>query len=341
MKKLIAETGAILLGRKFEVDGFAGRPFRVVTHFHSDHVVGLSASKRSSISIIATRATLESLEVLSYGIPEHKSLPLDYRRSLELENERITLIESRHVFGSCQVLVEGERGELYGYTSDFKLPGTPIMRDLDYLVVDATYGAPYMVRRFKREVNYLFADLVTSLLSKGKPVWVLAYYGKIQEAMEILRRHGIEAPFLMPEKVYRLTRVAVKHGLRINDFHSDRSSEAKEVVHDRWYVYFQHANAARRGPKDVASITLTGWIFDEPIKKASTSSWESYYVALSDHADFEDTLYYVEEARPKVVVIDAYRSSQRVAKMFARELSRFKLKSLVLPRVDEALPSED
>jgi len=333
----VTESGAIALGRLFEVDGYCGRAFRVVTHFHSDHALGLGKSARSALGVISTKPTLEALKVLGYDVPEHKAIALEYRRALELAEERVTLVESNHVFGSCQVLVESEGGELCGYTSDFKLPGTPAMRDLDWLVIDATYGAPHMVRPFKREVEDLFADLVSTLLSKGRPVAVLAYHGKLQEAMAILRKRGLEVPFLMPRTVYELTKVAVKHGVKIDDYFCEESIEGAEVARAGWYVYFAHALSKRplRAAKE-SLVALTGWVFDEPVKRVSEAGAGFYAVGLSDHADFEDLLSYLDEARPKRVVVDAFRAPKRAAFALARELERIGLAAVTLPRPSAA-----
>ncbi|MEM4474816.1 MAG: MBL fold metallo-hydrolase [Fervidicoccaceae archaeon] len=339
----VEASGAVVLGRAVEVDGYAGRPYRVVTHIHRDHLRGLPESRRAAAAILATEATVEMLEALGHRLPRNRTLSLALGRSLELPSgERLTLVSSRHVIGSCQVLVETSDGSLIGYTSDFKLPGTPPMRDLDILVIDATYGDPRMVRKFKREIDVLFADLVATIMSRGLSARVLAYHGKLQEAMEILRLHGIDAPFVLPDRIYELTTVARRHGARISDYLAEGTKEADDAVRSGWFVEFQHMSRAGRPRRGVVDIILTGWLFDEPIKRVDAGAREIYYVALSDHADFEDTLLYLDDARPRLVVVDASRASAPTAAIFSREVrSRLGLEALPLPETSRRLEVED
>ncbi|MEM0021215.1 MAG: MBL fold metallo-hydrolase [Fervidicoccaceae archaeon] len=331
----VSETGAILLGKMFEVDSFAWRAIRVVSHFHSDHALNLSKSKKFASHIVATPPTIEALILMGHSLHDEKLLPVDYGRTIRFGDEALTLVKSSHVLGSAQILVETSDGRRVGYTSDFKFPGTKIMSELDALIIDATYGSESMVRPFKNEVDLLFSDLVLDLLSKGRPLVVRGYHGKLQEAMHILRKFGIEAPFIMPEKVYGLTKMAEKFGMRIGNYFSENSIEGKELLRDGWFIYMMHSNSRRVMLPNHSEITLTGWFFLSPLKKIyENSRGEKWIVALSDHADFEDTMYYVEEARPKSLIIDGYRTSVEIAESFARAVKRrLGLEAAVMPKM--------
>ncbi len=351
----ITNTGAILLGKSIEIDGFAGREIRVITHFHSDHLLGLNRSKRKAKALVATEPTFKALEVLGFRIPDEKKIFMKYNRSLLLGDERITLIKTRHIFGSSQVHVEissDKNTYLLGYTSDFKFPGTRIMRDLDILVIDATYGSPYMVRDFQDidDIELAFVDVVLEAIQENHPIRILAYYGKMQEAMQILRKNGIQIPFIMNQRAYMLTKVAVRYGMRINDFHNldcsqhyhitsevekhpDECDEIEEILRSKEYILFQHMNSRVPSTNNYIDIVLTGWQFDRAIKKINSYSRKKVIVALSDHADFKDTLRYVKEARPKQLVVDAKRAGESVAQVFAEYVeSRLGIKSRVLPQ---------
>jgi len=331
----VTERGAIAIGERFEIDSFAGKAVRVISHFHSDHTLFLNMSKKIARHIVATPATIDALKALGHSLPEEKLIPLEYGRSLAFEDEIITLVRSAHVLGSAQILVELSDGARIGYTGDFKFPGTKIMSDLDVLVIDATYGDESMVRPFKNEVDILFSDLVSELLSKGRPVVVKGYHGKLQEAMMILRRYGVEAPFVMPEKVYTLTRAAERHGFKIGDYFSDSSAEGKELLDSNWFVYMTHVNSRKRIYPSTSEITLTGWFFSSPLKKIyENGRSEKWIVALSDHGDFEDTMMYVEEAKPRNVIVDGYRTSREIAESFASSVrKRLNIEAKVMPNV--------
>jgi putative mRNA 3-end processing factor len=338
----VTNSGAILLGNIFEVDSFAGKPVRVVSHFHSDHTILLSKSGKFASHILATPATIEALPLMGFSLPEDKLLPLEYGRSIKFGEDSLVLVKSSHVIGSAQVLVETVDGSRVGYTGDFKFPGTKIMSDLDVLIIDATYGEETMVRPFKNEVDILFSDLVSELLSKGKPVIVKGYHGKLQEAMHIMRRFGVEAPFILPEKVYELTKLTEKHGLKVGNYFREGSEEAVEAIKGGWFVYLNHANSRKKTPFVASEVVLTGWFFSSPLKKIyENGSGERWVVALSDHADFEDTLYYVEEARPKKILIDAFRTSREIAEAFAKSVLRRLGKEAVVMPDSHGIEEED
>ncbi len=325
----VSTKGAVLLGKAFAVDGHADRPVRVVTHIHTDHIIGLRESILFCDLIIATPATHDMLAEIGYRVPEEKRLSLSYHSPLIFSGETLTLIPSRHIPGSAQVLVEANEYRV-GYTSDFKLPGTPIMRDLDVLVIESTYGKPEWRRPFKDEVEQLLVDAVVSGLGHG-PVVIYGYYGKLQEVMEILRAHGIAAPFIMPQRVYKLTRIAVKHGMNIYDYHYERSREAEEIIKEGYYVYFAHMNSHTRRYSSIThigtKIILSGWEFDSPIKKIDENTW---LIAFSDHADFDDLIKYIDESRPRLLIVDSFRdgASKELAK-YVRE--RLGINTLIAP----------
>ncbi|MDP8003366.1 MAG: MBL fold metallo-hydrolase, partial [Caldisphaera sp.] len=203
----IAENGAILLGNNVVADGYYNRPIRVVTHAHEDHLKGLRKNIKESIFIVATPVTHEFLKILNYNIPEDKVIKLDYNKPIDFDGERITLKKSRHIAGSAQVIVETNNGTS-GYTGDFKIPGTEPLRDLDVLVLDATYG------NLKYQRGWADWDALAALISlinkysHEKPIWVYGYNGKLQEIMVELRVRGIKNKFLTDQKTLKMSKVA-------------------------------------------------------------------------------------------------------------------------------------
>lgn len=326
-KVRITENSAIVFKDTVACDGHDDEAIlRIVTHAHQDHLCGLRESIRKTPLIGMTEATYDILKALDYDIPENKTLILDYGKEVKIKDVIVSLHKAKHIIGAAQVLVIDEEEHRLVYTGDFKLPSTPIL-EADLLVIEATYGNPSHVRPFKYEVEDLFADLVRSSLAKG-PVYVFGYHGKIQEAMEILRSKGIDAPFIAPRKVYRVTKAAIKHGLRVKEVFYYRSFEADEIIKSGWYVFFAHLSAARTySSRSAVNIVLSGWEFTEPLRQINE---KTYLVALSDHADFEDLLEYVKRSRPKVVITDASREGS--AYMLAREIR----KKLSIPAI--ALP---
>ncbi len=326
MKRLgqfVASTGAILLGSVYSVDGYyPDRIVRIVTHIHYDHLIGLERSIRESALIAGTPLTLALLEVMGYKIPASKKLPLDYNKRISVAGEELELIRSNHIPGSAQVLVELPDGTRLGYTSDFKLPSTPIMKDLDVLVVDATYGHPEWVRPWQEEIEQLLVDIVLDALSRA-PVAVYGYHGKLQEVMILLRAHKVDAPFILPPKIYRMTRILQEYGYPITDCYLEGTPEAGEIMRTGWYIYFQHISKLRTstpvaGARRPIRIILTGWELREPYRMKDSNT---YIVSYSGHADYNQLIRYIQEAKPKLLIVDGYRGGE-AAEAFAQSVRR-------------------
>lgn len=323
-------TKAILVGRHYAIDGYAPKPVRIVTHIHSDHVLGLEASARDSVYIVGTPLTLDLIEAIgrlgdgAASLFSIKKRPVNYGEQLTYQGTRVTLIECDHVPGSAQVLIELE-GLKVGYTGDFRLGGrTKVMRGLDALVIEATYGSPNHRRAFKKSVPELFLDVVRYGLREYGRVVVYGYHGKLQEAMLLLREGGIDATFYMPESVYRATRVLEKHGIKVGNYALGLPGNGEPQA-----VVFRHFNSARSRRLDgsVLNVVLSGWEFSEPVRRLDDHTW---LVALSDHADFEELVEYVERAAPGVVIVDGSRSGS--PHELAGELIKRGYPALVMPR---------
>ncbi len=332
-KARITSGGAILLGKNVACDAHeATRPIRVVTHAHRDHIYGLSQSLRECSWVLMTEATRDLLAVLrGKDLLKHANvLGLSYGREFRFGGETIRLLRAKHIIGAAQVLVEDEEGDRLLYTGDFKFPGTPV-QEADVLVMEATYGRPSQVRDFEFEVEERLVELVEKGLREG-PVYIFSYHGKLQEIMQILFDGGIWAPFVLPRKVYEVARVCERYGMILGDYLPIWSKEARELVErGEPYVAFYHTSSYRRlpGRRVAMRITVSGWELSKPVREVRKGE---YVVGLSDHADFEGLMAYVEECRPKLVITDNYRMGSGA--ILAEEIRR----RLGIPAI--AMPSK-
>ncbi len=330
----VKENGAVLLGKNFTIDGHWNRLIRVITHAHSDHMRGLRDSIDQCSVIIATPPTLELMYELSNLRSTHKyilrrkSIPLDYDNEVVFNDEKITLIKANHIIGAAQVLVETNSYRI-GYTGDFKLEGTPVMRDLDVLVIESTYGSPEYRRPFKKEVEQLLIDIVIEGLENGGPITIYGYYGKLQEVMKILRENKIYDPFLMPPKMYRVTKIVEKYCGKIGEYYNMFSLDGRKLLRNtsRYIIFLHMSKAGHRNLCEGLNIILSGWEFREPIRRIDSNTW---LVAFSDHSDFDDLIGYVKMAKPRLVVVDGARrgSPYQLAESIWTELG---IPSIVLP----------
>jgi putative mRNA 3-end processing factor len=324
MNARITQNGAVLLGENFSCDAFAPVPIRVVTHAHSDHLLGLKASIARCESIFATPLTRDLIGVLKGESAAQSIRPLNYGTPFAYKDERITLHPAGHIIGSAQVLWEDRKRLRAVYTGDFKPPGAAVI-PCDLLIIEATYGNPQNVRRFRDRVEVEFVSLIKQCLKRG-PVYIFGYHGKLQEVMRILTEYRLDLPIVVPEPVYKLVEVCRRYGMEFKRCYysrSDAGREARKGLH----IGIYHVATSRWVGAQATRITLSGWQFDAPYKKTGD---QEYIVALSDHADFEELLNYVGQCKPKQVITDNYRVGDAPA--LARSIrERLGIEAIPLP----------
>ena len=330
-KALVSQRGAVLLGDSVACDAFdEDKPLRVVTHAHADHLVGLRRSLKSCDKVLMTAATRDLIGVVNGSLPLDDGVVklLNYGEPFEYGNERVTLLKADHILGAAQVLVENSKGIRVAYTGDFRVDGTEPLMDCDTLVVEATYGSPWFKRAFKVDVKELLVSMVEEKLRQGT-VYVFGYYGKLQEVMQILRRAHVCVPFVMPERVYHVSKICEVHGMQLGDFTLSTAKEGKELLdEDLPCVAFYHMNTRKKVGLNSSRICVSGWEFRSPCRQIGE---REHQVALSDHSDFNGLLEYVKRSKPKRVVTDNYRVNHGAT--LAKEISkRLGIPAVAMPK---------
>ncbi|MCW3995006.1 MAG: MBL fold metallo-hydrolase [Candidatus Bathyarchaeota archaeon] len=325
----VTRSGAILLGDSVACDAFdATRPLHVVTHAHSDHLGGLRRSLKSCEKVLMTKATRDLVKTLNGSIRfEDKAVKcLEYNKALKYGDEKISLLKADHILGACQVLVEDAGGIRIAWTGDFRLDGTPVV-ECDVLVVEATYGSPSCRRNFDVDVRQLLVSMIERRL-RGGTVYVFGYHGKLQEIMQLLRNADVSVPFVMPERVYEVTKVCEKHGMRLGCLSLSTDKEGHELLEGNLpCVAFYHMNARQHVGLRNTRICVSGWEFQKPCKQIGD---QEYLVALSDHSDFDGLIEYVKRSGAKQVITDNYRSN---GDALAKELTkRLGVSAVAMPR---------
>jgi putative mRNA 3-end processing factor len=329
-KATITDRGAVLIGKNVACDAFdESKPLRVVTHAHADHMMGLQQSLRTCEKVLMTKATKDLIDVmmgplfLMGGFVEM----LDYGKTLQHEEESITFFRADHILGAAQVLVEDAEGTRIVFTGDFRVDGTPVL-DADVLVMEATYGSPVCKRSFNKDVKDLLISLMEEGLKHG-PVYVFGYHGKLQEVMQVLHEAGVRVPFLVPERVFHVSKVCELHGMRLGRLMLSTEGEAKALLaRNSPCIAFYHMGSRNKVGEDNFRVYVSGWEFDSPCREIAE---KEYVIALSDHSDFDGLMEYVRRSKPKLVVTDNFRVGH--AETLAREIrKRFGISAVALPK---------
>ena len=329
-KATITPKGAVLLGKYVACDAFnESRPLRIVTHAHADHMIGLQQSLRTCERVLMTKATKDLIDImmgplfLMGGYVE----TLDYGKTLQFEEECLTFLPADHILGAAQVLVEDTEGTRIVYTGDFRIDGTPVL-DADVLAIEATYGSPTCKRPFDKDINDLLVSLVEEGLKHGL-VYVFGYHGKLQEVMQILHKAGVKAPLVAPERVFHVSRVCERHGMRLGRLMLSEEKEAKELLEKNSpCIAFYHMGSRKKVGLGNFRIYVSGWEFNSPCREIAD---KEYVIALSDHSDFNGIMEYIRRSKPKHVITDNFRVGY--AETLAKEVHKaFGTSAVALPK---------
>lgn len=327
----INSNGAIEFPYKICIDGHGdGCLTRVVTHIHADHTLHLDKSIIASRYIVGTPITIELLNALGYNIPFIKAVLLNYGEIIPFDKAKLKLEIAQHIPGTAQVVFY-DTDSVIVYTSDFKNPGsgTKIIKDVDILVIDATYGDPKYSRASEDVIWDEFIKIIKKFLTVA-PIAIYAYYGKAHEVMSRLREAGIDAPFILSHHHWKVNQVLSKYGYNIQDVVLYGSREYEEVKRDGWFIEFHHTTLFKsfKTRRRLFHILLTGRFAKTIIKLDDGGN--NWVIGISGHADFNELIYYIDEAKPKLLIVDGFRSSY-AEKFAAIVRERFDLKAITNP----------
>ena len=325
----MTKSGAVLLGDSVACDAFdASRPLRIVTHAHADHLGGLRRSLKCCEKVLMTEATRDLAEIIDGSLKLRNDCveTVEYGKVVRYGDEQISLVKADHILGASQVLVEDAGGIRIAYTGDFRIDATPVV-ECDVLVVEATYGSPSCRRNFDVDVRELLVSMIEKRL-RGGAVYVFGYHGKLQEVMQILRDADVSVPFVMPERVYEVSKVCEKHGMNLGCLSLSTDKEGHELLDGNLpCVAFYHMNSRQHVGLRNARICVSGWEFHTPCRQIGE---REHLVALSDHSDFDGLIEYVKQSKAKQVITDNYRSQGNV--LAGEIIKRLGVYAVAMPR---------
>ena len=305
----VLENGAVCLGSEIVCDGYAeNRSVRVQTHIHDDHMGDFDKSKglqdlcmspeTRSLLIAERNAELEYRDNL---IPVH----LGGEHVLE-DSSTLSLLPSGHMLGSSQVALELPNGTRCGYSGDFSWPLENVIQ-VDQLVVDSTYGSPASVRRYTQaEAEACLLELVCQRVRYGS-VHIKAHRGTIERVLHILGGN-VSVPILASGRLMREIAVYREYGFAVGDLDALDSALGLSAIRDRSYIrLYSKGDGYGNELEEGTTIECSAFMVrtDQPMLQFSS---RAYRVALSNHADFEGTLAYVEATGAKTVVTDNTRN---------------------------------
>ena len=305
-------SGAISLGEEVCCDGFlSGASSRVQTHLHSDHMYQFDTSKGMQ-EIVLSEPTRQLL------ICENNA-DLPYRRNIkgipecqwqDSRGSRISLTSSGHMLGAVQVLVVTPDGMRLGYSGDFRWPLSRVIQ-VDALVVDSTNGSPGSVRGFTQgECEEQLMSLVSRAVKSG-PVYLRAHRGTIERALELVSTE-VNCPIVASPRLCNTADVYRRHGYTIDELINAECPEGLELSQTQRVIQVYSTGDGEPYVKQNGTTIVLSAFASHNTKPVTEFSEKSFSVALSNHADFEGTLAYIEATGAAFVVTDNTRHGKGV-----------------------------
>jgi putative mRNA 3-end processing factor len=263
----------------------------LISHGHSDHV-GLNKVTK----YFCSKPTKDLLEAMGKANGNVSGLALG--KGLVLGDAKASLHNSGHILGSAQVLVEGQK--TVAVTSDFKMQDSIIQKGAtplksDILVMESTFGLPSYSFPERETVYKRIGSFVREKSKKGFVVLAGYALGKAQELTKVVNEYAGISP-LVHERIHRNNKVYEANKVSLGDYikldHNLNDSPvlimpSSLVNHNLLHVLEFSLH------KKIFSGMATGWQFRNGF---------STTFPLSDHADFSQSMAYIKEAEPKLVV---------------------------------------
>ncbi len=264
-----------------------------VSHAHSDHIGRHHEVIMSEGTARLMRARLPGRRI------EHI---LSFGQASSFRGAELTLLPAGHIAGSAQLhVVEGTAGASLLYTGDFKLrPGLsaePIAwRAADTLVMETTFGLPkYRFPPTAETIAQVVEFCRDALADDAVPVLFGYSLGKGQEILCAIAAAGF--PIMLHGAVHKMAEIYRE--LR-PDFPAAKPYEAAGLA-GHVLICPPSAGGSRmiQRIKRKRTAVLTGWAIDAgAVYRYGCDA----AFPLSDHADYDDLVRYVELVQPRRVL---------------------------------------
>jgi DNA ligase 1 len=290
MMEVRYERGVYLPRQNLWLDPWDAKRFAFVSHAHSDHIA-------LHEEIIVSERTARLMQSRLPGFRTEHILPFQEKRIVR--GVDLMLLPAGHIFGAAQCLVfAGDETLLY--TGDFKLrPGKSAepaqWRHADTLIMETTFGLPrYRFPPTEEVIDEIVAFCRETINDDRVPVLLGYSLGKAQEVLCSLDGAGLTP--MLHGSVYQMTRIYEQFGQSFCKYLRYNAGDVTGKV----LICPPSANHShmvkRIARKRVAMIS--GWAVDP---NAVYRYQVDAAFALSDHADYNDLLRYVELVQPRRV----------------------------------------
>src|SRR6266481_9165729 len=286
------------------LDPREAKRFAFISHAHGDHI-------SPHEEIILSERTARLLQARMPGTRIEHVLPFGEQR--RVHDADVTLLPAGHIFGSAQLFLSSGNETLL-YTGDFKLrhgksAEAAEWREADTLIMETTFGLPrYQFPRTEQVIEQIVAFCRETIEDGAVPVLLGYSLGKAQEVLCSLDGAGLTP--MLHGSVYQMTRIYEQFGQSFCEYVCyNRNDVAGRVL--ICPPSASHSPMIQKIPRKRVAM-ISGWAVDP---NAVYRYQVDAAFALSDHADYNDLIRYVDLVQPKrVFTLHGFASE------FARDL---------------------
>ncbi|MDD3083441.1 MAG: MBL fold metallo-hydrolase [Candidatus ainarchaeum sp.] len=278
----------------------------IFTHAHADHV---KFSDKSNF--FATPPTIDLIKKRFFR-KKTKFNEINFFSKKTFDDFELELYPNGHILGSSQLKIFNNKEIVV--TSDFRLQDSLFFKGAiplpsETLVLETTFGSP--IYKFPK-----YFDVVSEMVSwiskeaKNNLVLLSGYsLGKAQELTKISNEAGFTP--LVYESIFEMNKIYSSNNINLGDYElldHNLKDFSVLIMPPQLVNKFLLSTLKEFDSRKIVSALATGWSFARGYDKL---------FPLSNHADFNDLVSYVEQSNPKIVLTD-----HGFCEEFSRKLNR-------------------
>ena len=212
----------------------------VLTHSHLDHSGGIPLFQlHGKKPVFGTQLTFDlakplisdfirlsgyylSFEFLELQTMMRNTFHLDFRKEQPIGDMKFQLLNSGHLPGGAQVLIETD-GKRIVYTGDYNSTDTQLLAgadrdygELDAIIIESTYATA--VHPDRKDLEKEFMEDVNGIVQNGGTVLIPAFsVGRSQEIACVLAANHFEFPVAMDGMAREANRIMMDHSSYMRD----------------------------------------------------------------------------------------------------------------------------
>ncbi|MCY4780188.1 exonuclease [Sphingobacterium sp. UT-1RO-CII-1] len=279
------EEGYFCRYGNFYIDAMQPVYVNVISHAHGDHA---TPGHRQMFATLATFAFMKNRfsKMLSNSLTI-----VGFEEEFRIGDIELKLFPAGHILGSAQILMK-YKGVRYLYTGDYKLQDDPTCEpftfvETDVLITESTFADPMVVHPNAETEILKMKDRASNIM--------LGCYtlGKAQRLTALINDLLPERQVLVHHRMYPVHKVYDDLGPRRLKYELYNRKAMKDGRVDKIYL--------------VPPLTFNSYFKAKNVLRAFASGWarlqqqNDIELYISDHVDWNDLLFFINEIRPKEI----------------------------------------